>query len=435
MRGQIFVRKSSACFAHRLELLLFQIVYRQQVSAICACTLALSVEGTNGNYVDAVTHAVHVVLLQLKPIDAPFRRLINRVVSQRLQHEPLTRAGDRLVQELLHVLLLKLVKIPKSGELDLALGLRERLPQRVAPLFQRSLHERRPVVEHEVKREDADLHLDVFDLDVLASSSAQNLERKDLLGLEVEGNKLAVDDAALHALTQRLSDYLDHVGILLGHVLGVAAVDEDPVPGQDVDLGPLSVVLPLPREAHAREALRHLADALGGLRQHRLHRDPQRDAAGVSQGLGVPALQESPHELVDVRHLAECLPHRRLHRRHGLVQLLLRHLVRTLAGVGHPRRARAVRRREHEGVGQGLHHRWELDADTQLRLERPDDKLCLLLSARNEQLLNLLLLQLLRIFAGRVRYSLHLAEDLLYGQLRRHHEPLLRLGALQGHLP
>src|SRR5436305_5960066 len=78
------------------------------------------------------------------------------------------------------------------------------------------------VVEQDVKCENANLHLDVFSLDILPLSRHKLLERQYFLVLQVPCNRLAVKDETLCARLDPGIQFLQNVGVLFGEVFGVS---------------------------------------------------------------------------------------------------------------------------------------------------------------------------------------------------------------------
>mmetsp|Transcript_40922 Transcript_40922/g.131608 ORF Transcript_40922/g.131608 Transcript_40922/m.131608 type:complete len:353 (-) Transcript_40922:133-1191(-) len=198
-----------------------------------------------------------------------------------------------------------------------------------------------------------------------------------------------------------------------------------------MDLGSLTVVLPLAGEALALHALGNLADALRGLREHGLHGDAQRDVASLCQVGPIAALHERANDLVKVRHLTVSLFHSRLHGDHTRL-----HLAQggAAAEVGDGLSAAPLGGGQGEGGGESLEQGGDLDAHPQLRLQHAHDVLGLLPARCNEHLLHLVLFRGLRVPSLLVRNGPQLGEEFLDGQLRREHEDLLRVPTQHGDL-
>ena len=238
-----------------------------------------------------------------------------------------------------------------------------------------------------------------------------DLERQDLARLPIKGHDLGVEHEARHALAHDLRDDGQHVGVLGGVVLGVAAEDlERPVLGA-VDLAPLPVVLVLARERLVREAVQHLADALGGVREHGLHRD-----AGPEEALGRELLQRGAQQLGDAAVVARQLAEHLLDDLPGAVEGLL-----AAGGAGRG----AGRRAERRGVGQGDQDGLLRQADAHLALQVPDDVLRLRALAGDEERLDLVLLLGPGVLAGHAGDLQERLEDPLDGErLGRKHRAL-----------
>ena len=103
-----------------------------------------------------------------------------------------------------------------------------------------------------------------------------------LYGFLVEAHDLGVYDEVLDLGLDGRQDVLADVGVLRGHVLEVAGVDQDPSV-HVVHLAPQTVVLELAGEGLALEPLENDVDAFGGLREHRLAGDARRESAVLHQ--------------------------------------------------------------------------------------------------------------------------------------------------------
>jgi hypothetical protein len=239
----------------------------------------------------------------LEPIPTPLARLIPALLAvQHLDHQPLARSLDRLVEERLD--LVQLLAIHRCGEGKLALDRPEGLVQQLAALPERFLHDSLAVQVEQVKREHAHLDLDILHLDVLLLPRHQLLEGQDLLLLDVPRHRLAVQDEALGVLFDPSRQLGKHIGVLLGQIFRVSREDGGYafanllggahgglaelfvcVFGDIVDLRSLTVVLVLAREGLAFEAVQDFGDGLGWLCQHGLEGNTRAQLAVLSQVL------------------------------------------------------------------------------------------------------------------------------------------------------
>mmetsp|Transcript_700 Transcript_700/g.1446 ORF Transcript_700/g.1446 Transcript_700/m.1446 type:complete len:259 (-) Transcript_700:1717-2493(-) len=115
--GKILIRKTRARLADCLVLLRLRIVYGQQEGPISTSPLPLPVESANWNHIDAVARAIEVILLQLEPIERPLGGLIRGILAECLEHEPLTRTSNGVIEERLNLLLVEVLEILTSCEL------------------------------------------------------------------------------------------------------------------------------------------------------------------------------------------------------------------------------------------------------------------------------------------------------------------------------
>mmetsp|Transcript_43500 Transcript_43500/g.114772 ORF Transcript_43500/g.114772 Transcript_43500/m.114772 type:complete len:385 (-) Transcript_43500:981-2135(-) len=314
VRCEILVRETCACLAHSLVLLIFSAIHGKKECTVGACTLSLTVERTNGNDVEAVGHAIEVVLLEFQPIQRPFRRLVSGVVYKCFQHETFAGTSHGLVQCSLHLFLVHFFEIPVGCEHDLSLFCNQCFPEALSTVFKRLLHKRLSIEQHNIKRVHADIDLDVLDHDVLPPSGRQGLEGEDSLCCLIESHKLAIDDATFHTFGQIFLDHLDHVWIFFRHVLGISAVNQDAITRNHVHLSSFTVILPLTSEALPREAFGHLAKSLRRLRKHRFDGDSKCDVANARETSTIVTHHESLQENVEIWQFAEGLFHGRLHR-------------------------------------------------------------------------------------------------------------------------
>jgi hypothetical protein len=239
----------------------------------------------------------------LEPIPTPLARLIPALLAvQHLDHQPLARSLDRLVEERLD--LVQLLAIHRCGKGKLALDRPEGLVQQLAALPERLLHDSLAVQVEQVKREHAHLDLDILHLDVLLLPRHQLLEGQDLLLLDVPRHRLAVQDEALGVLFDPSRQLGKHIGVLLGQIFRVSREDGGYafanllggahgglaelfvcVFGDIVDLRSLTVVLVLAREGLAFEAVQDFGDGLRWLCQHGLEGNTRAQLAVLSQVL------------------------------------------------------------------------------------------------------------------------------------------------------
>ena len=343
---QLLLREARPDLADRLEGLGVLVVTREQVRAVHARALALALQRGNGHKVHRVAHRIHVVLLELEPVQRAARGLVVRVVPmQGLDDQPLGRRRDRLVEEV-HDLVRVTARV-RLGVLELAGRLDEGRIQGLAALDERLAHEALALEDEAVEGEHARFDLDVLLVHVLALSVHQNLEGQDRgrRGGPIDCNGLAVQHARAHAGLERPLDDAHQVRVLRGRVLRVAAVDSHFTALHDVDLRALAVVFVLAGELDVLETVEHLTHAVGWLRKHWLHRDAHSEVAVVVQ---------VPHAILEHRgrnrvvrgHFREALLHDEVR---GLEALGDHHGVLLCDGLGQLRRHR-VRLVAHLGL-------------------------------------------------------------------------------------
>lgn len=153
----------------------------------------------------------------LEPVAAALAGLISTLAPvQHLDHEPLARRLDALVQEQLDLVQLLAIHVGRKGKL--ALYRRESLVEQRPALLQRPFHKRLSVQVQQVKGEHANLDLDVLNLHVLLLARHQLLERQHLLVNHIPGNRLAVHHKALGFVLHPRVQLGKNVRVLLGQV-------------------------------------------------------------------------------------------------------------------------------------------------------------------------------------------------------------------------
>jgi hypothetical protein len=229
-----------------------------------------------------------------------------------------------------------------------------------------------------------------------------DLERQDLAAFPVEGDDLGVEHEARHAFPHHVGDDGEHVGVLARVVLRVAAEDLERAILRAVDLAPLPVVLVLAREGLVREAIQHLADPLGRVREHGLYRDARPEEA-----LGRQLLERSTQQLRDDAVVARQLAEHLLDDLHGAVQGLL-----SAGGAGRGAHGRA----QGHGVGKGNQDRLLGQADAHLALQMPHDVLGLGALAGDEECFDFVLLLGAGVLARHAGDLQERFEDALHSQ-------------------
>lgn len=176
---EVVVGEACADHARGLEPLAVRVVGGQQQRAVVAGALAFAELRADGDQVQRVAQTLfQVVPLELEPPVRADAGLVDRVLFDGLDHQPLAADLHRLVQELLDRL--EVLGLFGDHELDLVLEPVEGRPQRVASLLERGLEQRLAVEVEAVEEKETDLVLDVVDLDVLLGPAHQDLERQDL---------------------------------------------------------------------------------------------------------------------------------------------------------------------------------------------------------------------------------------------------------------
>ncbi len=196
---------------------------------------------------------------------------------QRLDHQTLALALDRLLEELLNGV--HVAQVLAGGQHKLALHLVEALAKQLSPLREILGDQRLAVQVQQVKGKEADANGDLTFVDVLALSSAQHLEGQNLLGGDIKGDRFTVEDKVGHIGADNLVNQLDDVRVLFSVVLLVSAVDVGVLVVVQVNLRPLTVVLVLAGELGAFKSLQDVLNSLGRVRQHWLQRNARRQEA------------------------------------------------------------------------------------------------------------------------------------------------------------
>lgn len=236
-----------------------------------------------------VSHALDVILLNLEPLVTSLVGLVGRSRAagvESLDHETLARGGHRLVEE--GEDLLSVGRIPARRKHESALYFVETLPHLIPPLLQGLLDEGLPIEVEHIECKETNLDLDLALVRLLPLPRAEDLERKDLLGLTVISHNLAVEHKVRRALGHDLWKHLYNVGILAGVVLTIATVNLDRAIGQLVDLPPLPVVLVLAGEILVGKSIQHFTDALCRVGKHGLDGDAGGEEAMLGQLLDRP---------------------------------------------------------------------------------------------------------------------------------------------------
>ena len=85
--GELLIREACSNLSNRLEYFNVFVPARNQERTEPACSLSLAVISADDNEVNCVTHAlIEIILLQLEPIEWPFRWLVSCIHVQRLDH-------------------------------------------------------------------------------------------------------------------------------------------------------------------------------------------------------------------------------------------------------------------------------------------------------------------------------------------------------------
>src|ERR1700710_796731 len=89
-----------------------------------------------------------------------------------------------------------------------------------APSFsERSIEQFFAIEVHQIEREEADVHLDGLDDDVLAGAVGQDLKGLELAGLTINGHHLAFDDEAADTFASDLRHKRYQIRVLVRHDL------------------------------------------------------------------------------------------------------------------------------------------------------------------------------------------------------------------------
>eukprot|EP00968_Pinguiococcus_pyrenoidosus_P005732 scaffold371_cov273-Pinguiococcus_pyrenoidosus.AAC.2 len=124
---RIGVAEARSQFANALKLLRVHVIACERIHTVQARSLALSIEATDADEIQAVRHAaaVEIVLLQFQPRECPLRWCVRGVLSiEPLHHQSLGLRGHRFIQERLQaaavpilLVVATLRKIEASGDL------------------------------------------------------------------------------------------------------------------------------------------------------------------------------------------------------------------------------------------------------------------------------------------------------------------------------